>query len=121
MELRRVLQSLACGPVGTRILLKEPKPSSSSSSSREVQDADTFTPNTDFTHKLFRIKVNGTIQSKETAAEEVVMTHAEVFRDREYQVLSLSLSLSVYNAFSIMPVLIFYRFLILFLFCFNVN
>lgn len=76
-ELRRVLQSLACGVIGTRVLVKEPK-------GREVNDTDLFCANRDFSHKLFRIKINS-IQSKETT-EEVTKTHEEVFRDREYQV-----------------------------------
>lgn len=54
-ELKRTLQSLACGLVGTRVLSKEPR-------GKEVDTAvDTFSFNTDFTNKLFRIKIN-TIQ-----------------------------------------------------------
>ena len=53
-ELRRTLQSLACGPPGTRVLLKEPR-------GREVGDADRFLFNKDFTSKMYRIKIN-TIQ-----------------------------------------------------------
>eukprot|EP00981_Chlorochromonas_danica_P009634 scaffold2798_cov160-Ochromonas_danica.AAC.3 len=76
-ELKRTLLSLCNGPIGTRVLVKEPR-------GRDVQDADSFIINNEFSNKLFRIKIN-TIQVKETA-EEVQRTHEEVFRDREYQV-----------------------------------
>lgn len=55
-ELRRTLQSLACGKA--RVLTKIPK-------SKDVEDADKFSCNNDFKHKLFRIKINQ-IQMKET-------------------------------------------------------
>lgn len=55
-ELRRTLQSLACGKA--RVLVKSPK-------GKEVEDGDTFTFNGEFKHKLFRIKINQ-IQMKET-------------------------------------------------------
>lgn len=55
-ELRRTLQSLACGRA--RVLVKSPK-------GKEVEDGDTFTFNGEFKHKLFRIKINQ-IQMKET-------------------------------------------------------
>mmetsp|Transcript_2995 Transcript_2995/g.4280 ORF Transcript_2995/g.4280 Transcript_2995/m.4280 type:complete len:759 (-) Transcript_2995:246-2522(-) len=74
-ELRRTLQSLACGKV--RVLTKQPK-------GREVEDSDSFVINSDFSHKLYRIKIN-TIQMKETV-EENEKTHEAVFRDRQYQV-----------------------------------
>lgn len=76
-ELRRTLQSLACGKLDTRVLTKTPK-------GREVDDSDTFKVNMGFTNKLFRIKIN-TIQMRETT-EEVARTHEEVFRERLYQV-----------------------------------
>ena len=76
-ELRRTLQSLACGVLGTRVLVKEPR-------GREVADGDLFSVNLDFSNKLFRIKIN-TIQMRETVSE-VEQTNEEVFRDREYQV-----------------------------------
>ena len=76
-ELRRTLQSLANGQIGTRVITKEPK-------GKDVLDGDVFHFNEDFTNKLFRIKIN-TIQLKETA-EEHEKTHEDVFRDREYQV-----------------------------------
>uniref|UniRef100_A0A7S3XVG8 Cullin family profile domain-containing protein n=2 Tax=Heterosigma akashiwo TaxID=2829 RepID=A0A7S3XVG8_HETAK len=74
-ELRRTLQSLACGKA--RVLRKEPK-------GKEVADDDAFTINQEFTHKLYRIRIN-TIQLKETV-EENEKTHEAVFRDRQYQV-----------------------------------
>uniref|UniRef100_A0A8C0U1C4 Cullin 4A n=1 Tax=Cyanistes caeruleus TaxID=156563 RepID=A0A8C0U1C4_CYACU len=55
-ELRRTLQSLACGKA--RVLIKNPK-------GKDVEDGDKFIFNDDFKHKLFRIKINQ-IQMKET-------------------------------------------------------
>ena len=55
-ELRRTLQSLACGKA--RVLTKVPK-------SKDIEDGDKFSCNDDFKHKLFRIKINQ-IQMKET-------------------------------------------------------
>ncbi|XP_060039727.1 cullin-4A isoform X2 [Erinaceus europaeus] len=74
-ELRRTLQSLACGKA--RVLLKAPK-------GKEVEDGDRFLFNADFRHKLFRIKINQ-VQMKETA-EEQVSTTERVFQDRQYQI-----------------------------------
>jgi cullin 4 len=76
-ELKRTLQSLACGVVGTRVLTKEPK-------GKDIENGDVFVVNEDFSNKLFRIKIN-TIQLKETV-EETEQTLDEVFRDRQYQV-----------------------------------
>ena len=55
-ELRRTLQSLACGKA--RVLNKSPR-------GKDVEDGDRFNFNNDFRHKLFRIKINQ-IQMKET-------------------------------------------------------
>ncbi|KAE9461404.1 hypothetical protein C3L33_06710, partial [Rhododendron williamsianum] len=74
-ELRRTLQSLACGKV--RVLQKLPK-------GREVDDDDSFLFNEEFTAPLYRIKVNA-IQMKETV-EENTSTTERVFQDRQYQV-----------------------------------
>ncbi|GER48901.1 cullin [Striga asiatica] len=74
-ELRRTLQSLACGKV--RVLQKIPK-------GRDVEDDDSFMFNNQFTAPLYRIKVNA-IQMKETA-EENASTTERVFQDRQYQV-----------------------------------
>nr|XP_025864687.1 cullin-4A [Vulpes vulpes] len=74
-ELRRTLQSLACGKA--RVLVKSPK-------GKEVEDGDTFMFNGEFKHKLFRIKINQ-IQMKETV-EEQVSTTERVFQDRQYQI-----------------------------------
>ncbi|XP_076918003.1 cullin-4-like [Bidens hawaiensis] len=74
-ELRRTLQSLACGKV--RVLQKIPK-------GREVDDNDSFMFNDGFTAPLYRIKVNA-IQLKETV-EENASTTERVFQDRQYQV-----------------------------------
>nr|ACF79942.1 unknown [Zea mays] len=74
-ELRRTLQSLACGKV--RVLQKIPK-------GRDVEDKDDFVFNEDFSAPLYRIKVNA-IQMKETV-EENTSTTERVFQDRQYQV-----------------------------------
>lgn len=55
-ELRRTLQSLACGKA--RVLQKNPR-------GRDIADNDHFIFQSDFTNKLFRIKINQ-IQMKET-------------------------------------------------------
>ncbi|XP_044060847.1 cullin-4B [Siniperca chuatsi] len=74
-ELRRTLQSLACGKA--RVLTKIPK-------SKDVEDGDKFSCNDEFKHKLFRIKINQ-IQMKETV-EEQASTTERVFQDRQYQI-----------------------------------
>eukprot|EP00958_Prasinococcus_capsulatus_P024111 scaffold3731_cov381-Prasinococcus_capsulatus_cf.AAC.3 len=74
-ELRRTLQSLACGKV--RVLQKKPK-------GREVDDDDSFVFNKEFDEKLYRIKVNA-IQMKETPEENSATTE-RVFQDRQHQV-----------------------------------
>lgn len=74
-ELKRTLQSLACGKA--RVLNKNPR-------GKDVEDGDKFTFNCDFKHKLFRIKINQ-IQMKETV-EEQVSTTERVFQDRQYQI-----------------------------------
>lgn len=57
-ELRRTLQSLACGKA--RVITKSPK-------GRDVENGDKFLFNNEFTNKLFRIKINQ-IQMKETVS-----------------------------------------------------
>uniref|UniRef100_A0A803TRV6 Cullin-4A n=1 Tax=Anolis carolinensis TaxID=28377 RepID=A0A803TRV6_ANOCA len=74
-ELKRTLQSLACGKA--RVLNKSPR-------GKDVEDGDKFIFNADFKHKLFRIKINQ-IQMKETV-EEQVSTTERVFQDRQYQI-----------------------------------
>ncbi|KAI7811462.1 putative cullin-4B-like, partial [Triplophysa rosa] len=74
-ELKRTLQSLACGKA--RVLNKTPR-------GKEVEDGDRFNFDSDFRHKLFRIKINQ-IQMKETV-EEQVSTTERVFQDRQYQI-----------------------------------
>ncbi|KAI2798019.1 hypothetical protein RDWZM_000379 [Blomia tropicalis] len=73
-ELRRTLQSLACGKV--RVLSKRPK-------GRDIEDDDSFVFNHDFQHKLMRIKINQ-VQWKESF-EENVATQVRVTQDRQYQ------------------------------------
>nr|CAG4635961.1 EOG090X01NX [Eubosmina coregoni] len=75
MELRRTLQSLACGKA--RVLQKTPK-------GKDINDGDRFSYNKEFTNKLFRIKINQ-IQLKETT-EEQKATEERVFQDRHYQI-----------------------------------
>nr|CAG4651613.1 EOG090X01NX [Triops cancriformis] len=74
-ELKRTLQSLACGKA--RVLQKEPR-------SKDVADQDRFVFNKHFTNKLYRIKINQ-IQMKETS-EEQQATEERVFQDRQYQI-----------------------------------
>ncbi|MEE6496942.1 hypothetical protein FKM82_002537 [Ascaphus truei] len=74
-ELRRTLQSLACGRA--RVLAKNPR-------SKDIDDGDKFTFNDDFRHQLFRIRINQ-IQMKETV-EEQASTTERVFQDRQYQI-----------------------------------
>ncbi|KAF2305428.1 hypothetical protein GH714_005201 [Hevea brasiliensis] len=82
IELRRTLQSLACGKV--RVLQKLPK-------GRDVEDDDSFVFNEGFTAPLYRIKLHmfvmlvNAIQTKETV-EENTSTTERVFQDRQYQV-----------------------------------
>nr|CAN75926.1 hypothetical protein VITISV_010491 [Vitis vinifera] len=78
-ELRRTLQSLACGKV--RVLQKV---RGYGRNWREVEDDDSFMFNEGFTAPLYRIKVNA-IQMKETV-EENTSTTERVFQDRQYQV-----------------------------------
>lgn len=77
-ELRRTLQSLACGPIGTRVLVKEPK-------GKDVNDSDVFRINHDFSNQRNRIKIP-TIQPQREVQKEAKKTHEEVFRDRQYQI-----------------------------------
>ena len=74
VELKRTLQSLACGKF--RILTKHPK-------GRDVNSTDTFTVNASFGDPKYRIKINQ-IQLKETP-EENKDTHERVQKDRQYE------------------------------------
>lgn len=74
-ELKRTLQSLACGKI--RVLYKVPK-------GKNVNDTDHFCVRKDFTNKLFRVKINQ-IQMKETV-EEQKATEESVFQDRQFQI-----------------------------------
>lgn len=73
-ELKRTLQSLACGLIPTRVLRKHPQ-------GKEVNDDDHFTFNDNFKNDRHRIRINQ-IQMKETA-EEQKSTEQRVFLDRE--------------------------------------
>ncbi|KAJ9475483.1 putative Cell division control protein 53 (putative) [Pseudozyma hubeiensis] len=73
-ELKRTLQSLACGQIPTRVLRKLPQ-------GKDVNDDDEFTFNDNFKNERHRIRINQ-IQMKETA-EEQKSTEQRVFLDRE--------------------------------------
>ncbi|EST08365.1 Cullin, N-terminal [Kalmanozyma brasiliensis GHG001] len=73
-ELKRTLQSLACGQIPTRVLRKHPQ-------GKEVNDDDEFVFNDHFKNERHRIRINQ-IQMKETA-EEQKSTEQRVFLDRE--------------------------------------
>lgn len=74
-ELKRTLQSLACGKV--RVLLKHPP------KGRDVTESDEFEFNSGFTARMFRLRINS-IQIKETRQEQAA-TNKRVARDRQYQ------------------------------------
>eukprot|EP01138_Halocafeteria_seosinensis_P006041 gb/GECG01006175.1/.p1 GENE.gb/GECG01006175.1/~~gb/GECG01006175.1/.p1 ORF type:complete len:910 (+),score=149.26 gb/GECG01006175.1/:1-2730(+) len=74
-ELRRTLQSLACGRV--KVLTKESK-------GKDVQEDDVFAFNKEFKAKLIRLKIN-TVQVKETK-EEQKETNERVYREREHMI-----------------------------------
>ena len=74
-ELRRTLQSLACGR--ERVLSKEPK-------GKEIEDDDVFSFNEDYTSKQYRVKINA-IQMKETA-DDSKKTNEMVMQDRQHQI-----------------------------------
>lgn len=74
-ELRRTLQSLACGK--ERVLLKEPR-------GRDVGDGDAFLFNAAYTSRLYRVRINA-IQLKETS-EENKKTNESVLQDRAHAI-----------------------------------
>jgi len=74
-EIRRTLQSLACGKA--RVIVKNPR-------GKDVNDGDIFIFNKDFTNALYKIKINQ-IQTKETKDEQKA-TEERVFQDRQYQI-----------------------------------
>lgn len=73
-ELKRTLQSLACGQIPSRVLRKMPQ-------GKEVDDTDEFVFNDNFKNERHRIRINQ-IQMKETA-EEQKSTEQRVFLDRD--------------------------------------
>jgi cullin-4 len=75
MELKRTLASLALADADVRLLLKEPR-------NKKLLPTDVFSLNNDFTHRLFRIKINS-VQLKETR-EEQAATSTRVLEDRQY-------------------------------------
>lgn len=75
-ELRRTLQSLACGKY--RVLRKEPK-------GRDVADSDVFHFNSAFTDPLMRIKIP-TIQAVKEVRAEADATREKIMQDRQYQI-----------------------------------
>lgn len=75
-ELKRTLQSLACGKY--KILNKEPK-------SKEVGDSDRFNFNFNFTCPLARIKINQ-VAARVESQEEKKETNVKLEEDRKNQV-----------------------------------
>lgn len=73
-ELKRTLQSLACGQIPTRVLRKDPQ-------GRDVNDTDTFGFNEGFKNERHRVRINQ-IQMRETV-EEQESTETRVLLDRE--------------------------------------
>lgn len=73
-ELKRTLQSLACGQIPTRVLRKLPQ-------GKDVNDDDEFIFNDNFKNERHRIRINQ-IQMKETT-EEQKSTEQRVLLDRE--------------------------------------
>ncbi|GMT32157.1 hypothetical protein PFISCL1PPCAC_23454 [Pristionchus fissidentatus] len=76
-ELTRTLQSMACGKVGTRVLLKTPK-------GKEVTKGDVFEVNEQLVNGQFRIRISQ-VQYKETE-EEHAATEEQVNSDRMYAI-----------------------------------
>ncbi|KAI4253296.1 MAG: hypothetical protein L6R42_007639 [Xanthoria sp. 1 TBL-2021] len=74
IQLKRTLQSLACGQY--RVLKKNPK-------GKEVNTDDSFSVNPNFSHPKYRIKINN-IQAQETK-EENKETHERVAADRHFE------------------------------------
>merc|ERR1719192_3166570 len=74
-ELRRALQSLACGKA--RVLQKVPR-------GKDINDGDKFQFNDQFSHPLCHIRINQ-VQLNETK-EENKATEERVFQDRQYQI-----------------------------------
>ena len=75
VELKRTLQSLACGK--HRVVCKEPK-------GKDVDENDEFIFNENFKSPLYKVRINQ-VQLKETQ-EEQSMTEERVFQDRQYQI-----------------------------------
>ncbi|KAK3111468.1 hypothetical protein LTR53_013255 [Teratosphaeriaceae sp. CCFEE 6253] len=73
-EVKRTLQSLACAKL--RLLTKHPK-------GKDINETDTFSINTDFSHPKYRVKINQ-VQLKETK-EENKGTHIRVAEDRNFE------------------------------------
>ncbi|XP_065681125.1 cullin-4A isoform X1 [Hydra vulgaris] len=74
-ELKRTIQSLACGKI--RVLRKLPQ-------GKEVNRGDKLIFNKKFSHNLYKIKINQ-VQMRETQ-EENQLTNEQVFQDRQYQI-----------------------------------
>lgn len=74
VELKRTLQSLACGQIPTRVLRKDPQ-------GKEVLETDSFKINDAFKNDRHHIRINQ-IQMKETK-EEQESTESRVLLDRE--------------------------------------
>jgi len=75
-DLKRTLQSLACGQF--RLLNKDPK-------SKDIKDTDSFSFNANFSHKLIKFKVSSIASAKETN-EEVQASRNKINEDRNPQI-----------------------------------
>uniref|UniRef100_A0A914LAG0 Cullin-4 n=1 Tax=Meloidogyne incognita TaxID=6306 RepID=A0A914LAG0_MELIC len=75
IELKRTLQSLACGKF--RVLIKQPK-------GKDINSDDNFVLNEEFNDRLYRIRISQ-VQMRETEQEHQ-QTEEQIFQDRLYQI-----------------------------------
>jgi len=78
-DLSRALQSLACGKLSQRVLVKEPK-------SKEISKGDRFSVNDSFTSKLHRVKIQAVAQKQGESEPERRETRAKVQEDRRHEI-----------------------------------
>ncbi|KAH7728259.1 cullin-4A [Aphelenchoides avenae] len=74
-ELKRTMQSLACGKY--RVIIKEPR-------GKDVSIMDKFAFNEDFNDRHYRLRISQ-VQMRETEAEHR-QTEEQIFQDRQYQI-----------------------------------
>lgn len=78
-DLSRALQSLACGKVSQRVLVKEPK-------GKEIIKTDQFCVNDSFTSKLHRVKIQTVAQKQGESEPERKETRSKVQEDRRHEI-----------------------------------